>query len=41
MDVTSGHFGVTNTVARIKERFIWKGIVKSMHGKFFWVDLSV
>ena len=33
VDVTSGHFGVAKTVARIKERFMWKGIlsdVKSM-----------
>eukprot|EP00731_Ephydatia_muelleri_P007928 Em0004g266a len=33
VDVTSGHFGVAKTVARIKERFVWKGIlsdVKSM-----------
>ena len=32
-NVTSGHFGVAKTVARIKERFMWKGIlsdVKSM-----------
>eukprot|EP00731_Ephydatia_muelleri_P016252 Em0009g676a len=33
VDVTSGRFGVAKTVARIKERFMWKGIlsdVKSM-----------
>ena len=33
VDETSGHFGVTKRVARIKERFMWKGIlsdVKSM-----------
>ena len=33
VDVTSGHVGVAKTVARIKERFMWKGFlsdVKSM-----------
>ena len=29
-DVTSGHFGVTKTVARIKERFMWKGILRDV-----------
>ena len=28
--VTSGHFGVTKTVARIKERFMWKGILRDV-----------
>ena len=27
VDVTSGHFGVAKTVASIKERFMWKGIL--------------
>ncbi|KAL5502583.1 hypothetical protein EMCRGX_G009382 [Ephydatia muelleri] len=30
VDVTSGHFGVTKTVARIKERFMWKGILRNV-----------
>ena len=30
VDVTSGHFGVTKTVARIKERFMWKGILRDV-----------
>lgn len=25
-----GHFGVTKTVTRIKERFMWKGILKDV-----------
>ena len=28
VDATSGHFGVKKTVARIKERFLWKGVWK-------------
>lgn len=28
VDATSGHFGVKKTVARIKERFMWKGVWK-------------
>ena len=37
--VTSGHFGVTITVARIKERFMWKGILKDVKSmvRFFGV----
>ena len=30
VDVTSDHFGVTKTVARIKERFMWKGILRDV-----------
>ena len=30
VDVTSGHFGVTKTVARIKERFMWKCILRDV-----------
>ena len=30
VDVTSDHFGITKTVARIKERFMWKGILKDV-----------
>ena len=30
VDVTSGHFGVTKRVARIKERFMWKGILRDV-----------
>ena len=26
VDTTSGHLGIKKTVARIKERFMWKGI---------------
>ena len=29
VDVTSGHFAV-KTVARIKERFMWKGILRDV-----------
>ena len=38
VDVTSGHFGVTKTVARIKKRFMWKGHPEGCeeHGKFFF-----
>lgn len=35
VDTTSGHLGIKKTVARIKERFMWKGIwsdVKEMFG---------
>ena len=30
MHPTSGHMGVKKTVARIKERFAWKGIIKDV-----------
>ena len=30
MDPTYGHMGVKKTVARIKERFAWKGIIKNI-----------
>ena len=30
VDVTSGHFGVTKTVARIEETFMWKNILRNV-----------
>ena len=30
IDVTSGHSGIAKTVARIKERFMWKGVIKDV-----------
>ena len=30
MDPTYGHMRVKKTVARIKERFAWKGIIKNI-----------
>ena len=27
VDLTSGHLGIEKTVARVKERFMWKGIM--------------
>lgn len=29
-DITSGHLGIAKTVARIKERYMWKGTVKDV-----------
>ena len=29
-DPTSGHVGVKKTIARIKERFTWKGLVEDV-----------
>ena len=28
IDITSGHLGIAKTFARIKERFMWKGVTK-------------
>ena len=30
VDETSGHMGVTRTLARIKERYMWHGMVKDV-----------
>ena len=30
VDVTSSHFDVAKTVARIKERFMWKGMLRDV-----------
>ena len=30
IDITSGHLGIAKTVARIKERFMWKGLIKDV-----------
>lgn len=29
-DITSGHLGIAKTVARIKQRDMWKGIVEDV-----------
>ena len=29
-DITSGHLGIAKTVARIKERYMWKGIIQDV-----------
>ena len=31
-EATSGHYGVTKTLDRIRERFYWKGIVADVRG---------
>ena len=31
LDPTSGHMGIKKTVARIRERFAWKGIFKDVN----------
>lgn len=30
VDPTSGHMGIKKTVARVKERFTWKGVIKDV-----------
>ena len=30
IDITSGHLVITKAVARIKERFMWKGVIKDV-----------
>ena len=30
VDPTSGHLGITKSVSRIKERFMWKGVWKDV-----------
>ena len=39
IDITSGHLGVTKTIARIKERFMWKGIVEDVKN-LVWIDMN-
>ena len=29
-DITSGHLGIAKTVARIKEQYMWKGIIQDV-----------
>ena len=30
INITSGHLGIAKTVVRIKERFVWKGVIKDV-----------
>ena len=44
VDPTAGHMGKSRTIYRIKERYMWHGVVKDVHdlvsgNKFSWVIL--
>ena len=41
VDPTSGHMGIRKTVARVKERFTWKGVYKDVEAVVsYYVDIS-
>ena len=40
VDPTSGHMGKTRTINKIKDRFMWKGMVKDVQDMVSVVDVD-
>ena len=39
-DITSGHLGIAKTVARIKERYMWKGIIQDVKDLVTYISVK-